>query len=61
MTMANSKVTSMVRLLEELSVVNLQPITPYHDNQSVVHIGKTLFSMRGPNTSRLIVILLEIR
>lgn len=40
MASAASEVTWTVRLLEELGVSNLQPITLHCDNQSAIHIAK---------------------
>jgi len=40
MSQAASEVTWVVRLLEELGVSSLIPVTLYCDNQSAIHIGK---------------------
>ena len=40
MAAASSETTWLVRLLTELGVTNLQPVTLYCDNQSAIHIGK---------------------
>ena len=40
MASASSKTTWLVRLLIELGVTNLQPVTLYCDNQRAIHIGK---------------------
>lgn len=40
MSSAASKVTWLVRLLEELGINNLNPITLHCDNQSAIHIAK---------------------
>mgnify|MGYP007039435986 CR=1 FL=1 len=40
MSQAASEVTWVVRLLEELGVTSLKPITLYCDNQSAINIGK---------------------
>ena len=40
MASAASEITWLVRLLEELKVENLAPVTLNCDNQSVIHIGK---------------------
>uniref|UniRef100_A0A803MT91 Uncharacterized protein n=1 Tax=Chenopodium quinoa TaxID=63459 RepID=A0A803MT91_CHEQI len=37
---AASEVTWAVRILEELGVTNLKPVTLYCDNQSTIHIAK---------------------
>lgn len=48
---AASEVTWMDRLLEELGVVVLQPVTLYCDNQSALYIAKNpVCSMKGQNT-----------
>ena len=39
MVQAASEVTCLVRLLEELGVKDLTPITPNCDNQSTLHIA----------------------
>ncbi|KAL8090553.1 hypothetical protein AgCh_039850 [Apium graveolens] len=40
MSSAASEVTWLVRLLEELGVTHLKPVTLYCDNQSAIHIAK---------------------
>lgn len=40
MSAAASEVTWLVRLLEELGVTNLRPVTLHCDNQSAIHIAK---------------------
>jgi len=40
MSQAAAEVTWLVRLLEELGVHNLKPVTLHCDNQSAIHIGK---------------------
>ena len=40
MASASSETTWLVRLLTELAVTTLQPVTLYCDNQSAIHIGK---------------------
>ena len=40
MSQAVSEVTWIVRLLEELGVSSLKPVTRYCDNISAIHIGK---------------------
>lgn len=40
MASAASEITWMVRLLGDLGVVNLKPVTLYCDNQSAIHITK---------------------
>ena len=40
MASATSEITWLVRLLEELQVENLAPVTLHCDNQSAIHIGK---------------------
>lgn len=36
------EVTSLIRLLEELGITNLKPVTLHCDNQSAIHIAKNL-------------------
>lgn len=40
MASAASEITWLVRLLQELQVHNLEPVTLHCDNQSAIHIGK---------------------
>lgn len=40
MAVAASEITRTVRLLEELGVTNLKPVTLHCDNQSALHIAK---------------------
>ena len=40
MSQAAAEITWLVRLLEELGVQTLKPVTLYCDNQSAIHIGK---------------------
>lgn len=40
MVAATSKITWIMRLLNELHVINLKPITLNCDNQRAIHIGK---------------------
>ena len=61
MAQAASEITWLVRLLEELGVSNLTPVKLNCDNQSALHIAKNSVFMKGPNTLRLIAILLVIR
>ena len=42
MSQVATEVTWLVRLLEELGVYNLKPVTLHCDNQSAIHIGKNL-------------------
>ncbi|XP_074336065.1 uncharacterized protein LOC141673233 [Apium graveolens] len=52
MSNAASEVTWLVRLLEELGVTNLKPVTLYCDNQSAIHIAKNPLIVKGQNTLR---------
>lgn len=38
MSSAASEITWVIRLLEELGISNLQPVTLHRDNQSALHI-----------------------
>ena len=44
MSQVASEVTWFIRLVEELGVSSLKPVTLYCDNQSAIHIGKNLVS-----------------
>lgn len=49
MSATAAEVTWMVRLLEELGVKDLKPITLHCDNQSAIHIAKNPVHMKEPN------------
>nr|XP_016480597.1 PREDICTED: uncharacterized mitochondrial protein AtMg00810-like [Nicotiana tabacum] len=52
-----AKLTWLHRLLTDISVPPSLPIPLHSDSQAAIHIAKTLFFMRGRNTSNLIAIL----
>jgi len=61
MSQAAAEIIWLVRLLEELGIQSLEPVTLHCDNQSAIYIGKNPMFHEGRNKLTLIVTLLQTK